>query len=222
MFLLPGQRAPGALDCRPRWNQRRQELSERRRQRLSALLRHDQRGRLPRPRSERLPAGRGQRRDHRPVRGARGSVCARIRWSSGQPFLWRRAGLTHLLCARPDWPAASLGSLSGALRTDHRRAGQNVSTHRDARSRRRRRTRQGHCRSRHGDRRDSQPCRRRRPALHRWLRQCLLSLYQRQRLQCDRHLPRLQARRACLPIPVTPRFIRLASRSAGTINRNSP
>ena len=42
----------------------------------------------------------------------------------------------------------------------------------------------------------SQPCRRRSRALHRRLRQCLLPLHERQGLQRDRHLPRLQARRA--------------------------
>ena len=58
-------------------------------------------------------------------------------------------------------------------------------------------------------------CRRRGRARHRRLRQCLLSLDQRARLQRHRHVSRLQAGARSLPIPVTPKFIPPASRSAG-------
>ena len=60
-------------------HQRRQELSRRWRQHLPPLLRHGQGRRLPRARSQRLPPGPDQRRYHRPVRGARRALRARVR-----------------------------------------------------------------------------------------------------------------------------------------------
>ena len=127
VLLLPGLAPPRALDRRAGRHQRRQELPERRRQRLPALLRHDQGRRLPRARGQRLPAGRGQREHHRPVRGAGRAVRARVRRAARQPLLRRRAGVAHLLRARPDRPAAPARRLSGAGAADRRGHGEDVS-----------------------------------------------------------------------------------------------
>ena len=54
-----------------------------------------------------------------------------------QPLLRRRAGLAHLLRARPDRPAVAAGRLPGARAADRRRHGQDVPAHRDARPGRR-------------------------------------------------------------------------------------
>ena len=53
-------------------------------------------------RSQRLPAGAAQRQHHRPVRRAGRAVRARVRRPARQPIVRRRAGVAHLLRARPD------------------------------------------------------------------------------------------------------------------------
>ena len=69
---------------------------------------------------------------------------SRIRRPVGQSQLWRRPGLAHLLRARPDRPAAPHWRLLRAFPPNRRGHGDHVSAHRDARSRARRRPRQGH------------------------------------------------------------------------------
>ena len=111
---LPRLAAPRALDRRAGRDQRGQELQERRRQHPAPLLRHDQGRRLPRPRSERVPARAGVGRHHRPVRRAGRAVRARVRRPARQPFVRRRAGVAHVLRARPDRPAAAARRVPGA------------------------------------------------------------------------------------------------------------
>ena len=122
VLLLPGQPAPCTLDRRPGRHQRRQELSERRRQRLPALLRHHQRRRLPRPRSQRPPPGRSQREHHRSMRRPGRAVRPRIRRPARQPLLRRGAGVAHVLLPRPDRPATAARRVSGAEPADPRSA----------------------------------------------------------------------------------------------------
>ena len=109
---------------------------ERRRQRLPPLLRHGEGRRLPRPRGERVPARAGEREHHRPVRRAGRAVRPRVRRPARQPLVRRRAGVAHVLRARPDRPAAAARRLPGA-RCARSRLG-NVDAarpHRDARPR---------------------------------------------------------------------------------------
>ena len=58
-------------------------------------------------RGERLPAGAAERQHHRPVRRAGRAVRARVRRPARQPLVRRRAGVAHVLRARPDRPAAA-------------------------------------------------------------------------------------------------------------------
>ncbi len=104
--LFSGQPAPRAQHRRARRHQCGEKLSERRRFDLPAFLRHDQRRRFPRARSERLSPRASQREHHRPMRGARRAVCARVRRFAGESFLRRRAGFANFLRARPNRPAA--------------------------------------------------------------------------------------------------------------------
>ena len=113
-LLHPGQPAPRAQHRGAGRHQRRQELPERRRQRLSPVLRHGQGRRLPLARSQRLPAGAAAREHHRPVRRAGRAVRARVRRAARQPLVRRRAGVAHVLRARPDRPAAAARRLSVA------------------------------------------------------------------------------------------------------------
>ena len=106
-LLHPRQPAPRAQHRRAGRHQRREELPERRRQHPAAVLRHDQGRRLPRARGQRLPAGAAERQHHRPVRRAGRAVRARVRRPARQPLVRRRAGLAHVLRARPDRPAAA-------------------------------------------------------------------------------------------------------------------
>ena len=114
VLLLPGQPPPRAQHRRAGRHQRGQELPQRRRQRPAPVLRHDQGRRLPVPRGQRPPTGRGQRRHHRPVRGAGRAVRPRVRRAAGQPLLRRRAGVAHVLRARADRPAAAARRVPGA------------------------------------------------------------------------------------------------------------
>ena len=54
------------------------------------------------------------RAHHRPLRGAGRAVRARVRRAARQPLVRRRAGVAHVLRARPDRPAAPARRLSGA------------------------------------------------------------------------------------------------------------
>ena len=155
-FCYQDSPAPRALDRRAGRHQRREELPERRRQRLPPLLRHGQGRRLPRPRGERLPPRRAVGEHHRPVRRAGRAVRARVRRHARQPLLRRRAGLAHVLRARPDRPAAPARRLPGARAADRPRHGEDVPAPRDARPRRRRRPGPRHRRARpgHGRARD--------------------------------------------------------------------
>ena len=111
-LLHPGQPAPRPQHRGTGRHQRRQELSERRRQHSPPLLRHGEGRRLPIARGERLPAGAAQREHHRPVRGAGRTVRARIRRAARQPIVRRRAGVAHVLRARPDRSAAAARRVS--------------------------------------------------------------------------------------------------------------
>ena len=64
---------------------------------------------------------------HRPVRGPGRALRARVRRLARQPLLRRRAGVAHLLRARPDRPAAAPRRLPGARAPDRRGAGEDVS-----------------------------------------------------------------------------------------------
>ena len=110
---VPRLAAPRALDRRPGRDQRRQGLPQRRRLDLPALLRHDQGRRLPLARGQRLPARAGVERDHRPGDRAGRAVRARVRRVARQPLVRRRAGVAHVLRARPDRPAAAARCLPG-------------------------------------------------------------------------------------------------------------
>ena len=138
-LLHPGQPAARAQHRRAGRHQRGQELPERRRQHPAAVLRHGQGRRLPVARGERLPAGAAERQHHRPVRRAGRAVRARVRRAARQPVVRRRAGVAHVLRARPDRPAAAARRLSvddAAGREGHRQV---VRQPRDARPRRRQR-----------------------------------------------------------------------------------
>ena len=219
MLLFPGQPAARAQHRGAGRHQRRQELSERRRQRLPAFLRHDQGRRFPRARSECLSAGAGEREHHRPMRGAGRAVRARIRRVAGEPLLRRRAGVAHVLRARPDRPAIVARRLSGACAGRSALGdGEDVSAHGDARCGGDRRPREGHHRARSGHGRNFLARGGRGGAGDRRLRQCFFSFDQRQGLQCHRDLARLQEGRGFSPIPATRRFIRPAFPSAAIIN----
>ena len=91
----------------------------------AALLRHRQGRRLPRPRGQRVPARAGERQHHRPVRRAGRAVRARVRRPARQPLVRWRAGVAHVLRARPDRPAAAARRVPGAHapgRARHRHA----------------------------------------------------------------------------------------------------
>ena len=195
MLRLSRQSAPRPLHRRPGRHQRRQELPERRRQRLPALLRHHQGRRLPLPRGERPPARRGLRQHHRPVRRAGRALRPRVRRPARQPLLRRCAGLAHLLCPRPDRPAAPPRRLFRAQPHDRPRRGADVHAFRDAGPGRGQRPRQGHHRPRPHHRRDHPARGRRRRACHRRLWQRVQSLDVRAQLQRHCHLARLPARR---------------------------
>ena len=62
------------------------------------------------------------RQHHRPVRRAGRAVRARVRRPARQPLVRRRAGLAHVLRARPDRPAAAARRLPGARAADRRSA----------------------------------------------------------------------------------------------------
>ena len=149
-LLHPGQPAARAQHRRAGRHQRREELPERRRQRLPPLLRHGQGRRLPLARSQRLPARAAERQHHRPVRRAGRAVRARVRRAARQPIVRRRAGLAHLLRARPDRPAAAARRLSVADAAGAREGGAAVRAPRDARPRRRRRQGARHRRAQPG------------------------------------------------------------------------
>ena len=194
-LLHPRQPAPRALDCRAGRHQRRQELPQRRRQHLPAVLRHGQGRRLPRPRGQRLPPRAGQRRHHRPVRGAGRALRARVRRPARQPLVRRRAGVAHVLRARPDGPAAADRRLSVDDAAGGRRHRHADAAARDARRRARGRPgpRHHHPQPRH--RRTREVGRRCRAALHRRLRHGVLPVHQRGEQQRHGGVARPQARR---------------------------
>ena len=195
-LLHPGQPAARAQHRRAGRHQRREELPERRRQHPAAVLRHDQGRRLPVARSERLPAGAAERQHHRPVRGAGRAVRARVRRPARQPVVRRRAGVAHVLRARPDRPAAAA-----------RRLSVDDAAGRDAARSRRFANREmldlvvvnGQARGivvpQPADRRDRALRRPRGAALHRRLRHGLLPVDQRGELERHRGVARAQARR---------------------------
>ena len=176
-------------------HQRGEELPERRRQHPAAVLRHDQGRRLPRARGERVPARADQREHHRPVRRAGRAVRARVRRPARQPLVRRRAGLAHLLRARPDGPAAAARRVPGAGEGDREGRGDDVPARRDARPHRRERSRARHRRARRADGHDRAASRRRGRARDGRLRQRLLPVDEREGLQRDGDLARVQARR---------------------------
>ena len=146
--------------------------------------------------AERVPAGADQREHHRPMRGAGRAVRARIRRDAGQPIVRRRAGVANLLRARADGPAVAAGRLSGA---GTRRCTRGASTMFP-------RTEMLDLVVIDGQARgivtrnlvtgtDRVPRGRRGGAGDGRLRQRLLSVDQRQRLELHGHLARVQARR---------------------------
>ena len=143
-LLHPGFAATRAQHRRAGRHQRREELSERRRQRLSPLLRHGEGRRLSLAGGERLPAGAAERQHHRPVRGAGRAVRARLRRPAGQPIVRRRAGVAHVLRARPDRSAAAARRVSVTDASGAQGHRPTVRAARDARSRARRRARARH------------------------------------------------------------------------------
>ena len=195
VLLLPGFAAAGAQHRCAGRNQRRQELPERRRQRPAPLLRHGEGRGLPRAGGERLPPGRGERPDHRPVRRAGRAVRPRVRRPPGQPLVRRRAGVADLLRSRANRAAAAARRLPGAGEGNRGRGSDDVSAHRDARSRCHRRTGTRHRGTRHGHRQDRVARRRRGGARHRRLRQRVLPLHQRQGLERHGDLAGVQAGR---------------------------
>ena len=139
-LLHPRQPAARAQHRGAGGHQRRQELPERRRQHPAAVLRHDQGRRLPRARGQRLPARAAERQHHRPVRRAGRAVRARVRRPARQPIVRRRAGVAHVLRARPDRPAAAARRLPVDDAAGRARARSKMFPQpRDARPRRRRR-----------------------------------------------------------------------------------
>ena len=195
-FCFQDSAAARALDRRAGRHQRGEELPERRRQRVSPVLRHGEGRRLPRARGQRAPAGGGQRGDHRPVRGAGRAVRPRVRRHAGQPLLRRRAGLAHVLRARPDRAAAAARLLRRRSRARSRRGKVRMHARTEmldlvvvegrARGIVTRDLVTGKVERWAG---------RRRGAGHGRLRQRLLPLHQRQGLQRDGDLARPQARR---------------------------
>ena len=92
--------------------------------------------RLPVARGERLPAGPAERQHHRSVRRAGRAVRPRVRRSARQPLVRRRAGVAHLLRARPDRSAAAARRLPVDDAPGGARHGQVVHQPRDAGPRR--------------------------------------------------------------------------------------
>ena len=215
-LLHPGQPAARAQHRRAGRHQRREELPERRRQHLPAVLRHGQGRRLPLARGERLPAGAAERQHHRPVRRAGRAVRARVRRPARQPVVRRRAGVAHVLRARPDRPAAAARRLSVDDAAGRSAGTVTLFANRemldlvvvDGQAR-------GIIVPQPDDRRDRALRRPRGAALHRRLRHGLLPVDQRGELERHRRVARAQARRASSPTPATRRFTRPASRSRG-------
>ena len=129
------------------------------------------------------------------MRGPRRAVRPGIRRPAGEPLLRRRPGFAHLLLPRADRPAAFARRLSGPVPPDRRGQNPDAPAHRNARSGRRQWPGSRHRHAQPRNRQNRGPRRRRRRACHRRVRQRLLSLDQRRRLQRHRHLSRLQARR---------------------------
>ena len=142
--------------------------------------------------AQRASPRRGLGRHHRSVRRDGRAVRARVRRHAGEPQLRRRAGVAHVLRARPDRPAAAARRLLGARAPDRRRQGQDVPAHRDARRRRRERPRGRHRRARPRHRHDHLARRARRDPRDRRLRQRVLPVDQREGLQRHRDVPRVQ------------------------------
>ena len=118
----------------------------------------------------------------------------------------RRAGVAHLLRARPDRPAAPARRLQRPEPADRPRQRADARAPRDAGAGGDRRRRARYRDPRLGYRPAPLPCRRRGGAGHRRLRQPVLPVHQRQGEQRHRHLARPQARR-----PVRQPLLRAAS-----------
>ena len=73
---------------------------------------------------------------------------------AGQPLVWRRAGVAHVLCTGADGPAAPARRVSGAGTADSHRPGDDAQPHGDAGPGRGGRARAGHHHARYGDGRD--------------------------------------------------------------------
>src|SRR6266496_3541433 len=124
------------------------------------------------------------------MRSARGSICSRVWWAPRKPFVRWRTGLTNILCAGTDGPAAPPRRISGARTPDRSRRSEDVSTHRDARPGGDRREGARHCYAQPRDR-GSRVARRRGGGSRDWrLRKCFLSLHQRAGIERDGYLAR--------------------------------
>ena len=102
-----------------------------------AVLRHREGRRLSLARVERPSPRGGLGRHHRSVRRDGRAVRARVRRHAREPLVRRRAGVAHVLRARPDRPAVAARRVLRARAPDRRRQGQDVPAHRAARCRRR-------------------------------------------------------------------------------------
>ena len=154
--------------------------------------------------------------DHRSVRGSRRAVRARILGRAGQPFVRRRAGFAHVLCARADGPAASARCVRRADAAGGRRSKVELyHSARDARSgaRRRQGARDHRAQSAHG--RDRAPRRRRGVFWRRAATAAFISFRRTRSTPTRRRSGARTSGARCLPILATRRFIRPAFRSAG-------
>ena len=190
--------------------------------RLPAVLRHDQGRRLPRPRGQRPPPRPGVGEHHRPDGRPGRPVRSRVRRPARQPLVRWGTGEPHVLRPRPDRPAAVARRVPAARPPDRSRRRPAVQPYGDRRHRGRRRPRRRHRRARPDDRRDQLALGARGRAGHRWLRQRVLLVDQRDGSAMSRRRGGRTAGARRSPTRATRRSTRPASRRPTSSSRSSP
>ena len=222
VLRLPRLAAARALHRRAGRHQRREELPQRRRQRLPPLLRHDQRRRLSRRVKATSIASPSCRVNIIDQAVAQGVPFAREYGGMLENRSFGGVQVSRTFYARgPDRPAAPPRRIPGAGAPDRGRHREAVQPPRDARSRRRRRPREGHHHAQPRHRKDRVVRRRRGRPRHRRLCQRLLPLDECDGFERDRHLARVSPRRRVRESLLHADPSDLHPADAATINRSS-